>query len=263
MLENQRAWDIRTSVHRDSAFYDLASFKQGRSSLQPLEQEELGDVAGKSMLHLQCHFGLDTLSWARRGARVTGVDFSEQAISLARSLAEEIAVDARFIRANVYELPDTLNDKFDIVVATYGVLYWLPDLAAWARVVAHFLRPGGTFCLVEIHPIIGLVTDEGGKLLVTNSLFERGPFDTVSDVTYADSRPLPPHIEHNWNWTLGEVVTELANAGLVVERLREFPMDVRQRLPSMVRSADGYWHLPGDPLPCLFSVLAKRPAGRA
>jgi SAM-dependent methyltransferase len=254
MLQNQQAWDIRTAVHAESSFYDLASFKQGRNSLRPLEQEELGDVSGRSMLHLQCHFGMDTLSWARLGARVTGADFSEDAISFARSLADEIGVEA-----NLYDLPKLLEGEFDIVVTTYGVLSWLPDLDGWARVVAHFLRPGGTFCMVEIHPFVGLFDDDGGKLNITGSLFHRGPFETVSVATYADSRVLPPHTEHNWTWTVGEVVTALAGAGLVVERLRELPMDVRQRLPSMLRSPDGYWRLPGDPMPCLFTVVATRP----
>ena len=259
MLQNRRAWDIRTAAHAESAFYDVASFKQGRNSLRPLEQDELGDVSGRSLLHLQCHFGMDTLSWARLGARVTGADFSEDAISFARSLADEIGVDARFVCANLYDLPRVLEGEFDIVVTTYGVLSWLPDLDGWAKVVAHFLRPGGTFCIVEIHPIIGLLADDDGKFIITDSLFHRGPFETESVVTYADGRTLPPHPENNWTWTVGEVVTSLAAAGLVVERLRELPIDVRQRLPSMVRSPDGYWHLPGDPVPCLFSLVAKRP----
>jgi len=143
MLKNRRAWGLRTAVHLDSDFYDLASFKKGRNSLRSMEQEEVGDVRGRSLLHLQGHFGMDTLSWARLGARVTGTDFSEEAIMAARSLAAELGLEARFIQANLYDLPDVLDEEFDVVVTTYGVLSWLPDLDAWARVVAHFLRPGG------------------------------------------------------------------------------------------------------------------------
>lgn len=260
MLQNRRAWDLRTPVHRESDFYDVASFKEGRNSLHQPEQEELGEVSNRSLLHLQCHFGMDTLSWARLGARVTGVDFSEEAILSARALADEIGAEARFVCANVYELPKMLDEQFDIVITTYGVLSWLPDLDGWAAVVAHFLKPGGTFCLVEIHPIIGLFDDEDdGKLRITGSLFDRGPFETLALETYADGLALPRHSEYNWTWTVGEVVTALASAGLRVERLRELPADVRQRLRSMVRSPDGSWRLPGDPLPCLFTLIATRP----
>jgi SAM-dependent methyltransferase len=259
LKENREAWDLRTRVHLDSAFYDVESFKRGRSSLRRLELEELGDVTGRSLLHLQCHFGMDTLSWARLGAKVTGADFSEQAIAVARSLAAELGIKAKFICANLYDLPDVLEGEFDIVVSTYGILGWLPDLDGWARVIAHFLKPGGKFCIVEIHPIISLFEEVGGELKVTESLFDSGPFESETVETYADGLALPAHTEHNWLWPLGKMVTALCGAGLRIERLRELPVDVRQRLPSMVRGDDGYWRLPGDPLPLLFTCVATRP----
>jgi len=128
MSQNRRGWAFRTQVHLGSDAYDLASFRKGRIALRPLEQEELGDVRGRSLLHLQCHFGMDTLSWARLGAHVTGADFSEEAIAAARSLAAELDIEARFVCANLYDLPDVLEGEFDIVVTTYGVLSWLPDV---------------------------------------------------------------------------------------------------------------------------------------
>ena len=259
MLKNRRAWGLRTSVHLKSDFYDLASFKQGRNSLRPIEQEELGDVRGRSLLHLQCHFGMDTLSWARLGARVTGADFSEEAITAARSLAAELGLEARFICANLYDLPDVLDEEFDIVVTTYGVLSWLPDLDAWARVVAHFLRPGGTFCIVEIHPNWGFIDEVDGKIEVTDSVFRSDPWETETVETYTDGPALAEHAEYNWPWTVGGLVTVLINAGLRIERLRELPIDVRQRVRSMVRSDDGFWHLPGDPLPLMMTCVATRP----
>ena len=259
MLTNRRAWDLRTPVHLKSEFYDLDSFKGGRNSLLTLEQEEVGDVRGGSLLHLQCHFGMDTLSWARLGARVTGVDFSEEAITAARSLAGEVGLEARFICANLYDLPDVLDEEFDFVVTTYGVLSWLPDLDAWAGVVAHFLRPGGTFCIVEIHPNWGFLDEVDGKVQVADSVFRSDPWETDTVETYADGAALPPHPEFNWPWTVGRLVTALVNAGLRIERLRELPLDVRQRVPSMVQSSDGYWHLPGDPLPLTVTCVATRP----
>jgi ubiquinone/menaquinone biosynthesis C-methylase UbiE len=261
MLKNRRAWGLRTAVHLDSDFYDLASFKQGRNSLRPIELEELGDVRGRSLLHLQCHFGMDTLSWARLGARVTGADFSEEAITAARSLAAELGLEARFIQANLYDLPDVLDEEFDIVVTTYGVVSWLPDLDAWARVVAHFLRPGGTFCIVEIHPNWGFIDEVDGKIEVTDSIFRSDPWETETVETYTDGPALAPHTEYNWPWTVGRLVTALINAGLRIERLRELPVDVRQRVPSMVQSDDGFWRLPGDPLPLMVACVATRPMG--
>ncbi len=260
MLKNQRGWDIRTPVHLRSNSYNLASFKQGRSSLRPTELEALGNVAGRSLLHLQCHFGMDTLSWARLGAQVTGVDFSAEAIAAARSLAVELELNARFICANVYDLPDVLPEEFDIVVATYGVISWLPDLDAWAKVVAHLLRPGGTFCVVDFHPNWGFVDEVDGHLEVTDSIFRSQPWRTEVVETYADTTKLSPHTEYNWPWTVGELVTVLINAGLEIRQLRELPFDLRQRVPSMVRTADGFWHLPGDPMPLMVACVATRPA---
>ena len=152
MEANRRSWDARTPTHFGSRFYDVDGFRAGASSLNSIEVEEVGDVDGKSLLHLQCHFGMDTMSWARLGARTTGVDFSEEAISRARSLSEELDIDAKFVVSNVYDLPDVLDGRFDVVFTSYGVLTWLPDLDRWAEVVAHFLEPGGFFYIVDGHP---------------------------------------------------------------------------------------------------------------
>ena len=133
---NRRNWDDRVPVHAASTFYDLAGFKAGRISLNEVEREEVGPVAGKSLLHLQCHFGMDTMSWGRLGAQATGVDFSAAAIDLARELSAELELDTRFVCSNVYDLPQALHEQFDIVYTASGVLVWLPDLAAWAEVAA-------------------------------------------------------------------------------------------------------------------------------
>ena len=149
---NRRHWDEIVPIHAGSEFYDVGSFKAGKSKLKPVELEELGDVRGKTMLHLQCHFGLDTLSWAREGAIVTGADFSGQAIETARALAAETGVEARFVVSDLYALPENLEGQFDIVFTSYGAIYWLPDIRRWAQIAAHFVRPGGTFYIVEFHP---------------------------------------------------------------------------------------------------------------
>jgi SAM-dependent methyltransferase len=148
-------------IHVRSEFYDVEGWKSGRrSDPYPLLVSEVGDVAGKDLLHLQCHFGLDTLSWARRGARVTGIDFSERGIEQARLLAAEAGLDARFLVSDVAELPASLAGEFDIVFTSFGALNWLPDLPRWAEVVAHFTRPGGFFYIAEGHPFAWVFDDD-------------------------------------------------------------------------------------------------------
>jgi 2-polyprenyl-3-methyl-5-hydroxy-6-metoxy-1,4-benzoquinol methylase len=259
MRENRTAWDLRTPVHLGSKFYGLDAFKAGRNTLRPFEQEELGDVRGKSLLHLMCHVGVDTLSWARLGAKVTGVDFSAESVAAARSLAAELGLDARFVESNVYDLPRQLHERFDLVVTTYGVLLWLPDLTGWAEVVARMLEPGGTFTVIDFHPTLSLFDEVDGKLVLSRSAFRSGAVARQVCRTYADDLEVPEHQQHTWFHPVGEIVTALAAAGLRIERVRELPVDLRQRTPSMTRNDQGLWQLPGDPIPLLLAVTATRP----
>src|SRR3972149_9735810 len=169
---NLALWDEWTSIHVRSKFYDVEGFKRGEVRLDSLEREELGDVTGKSLLHLQCHFGLGTLSWARLGATVTGADFSAKSIEQARALADELGIPAHFVCSDVESLPDNLSGQFDIVFTSYGVLPWLPDLKRWAEVIAHFLTPGGIFYIAEAHPISYIFDDTEG----VNDLVVKYPY---------------------------------------------------------------------------------------
>jgi SAM-dependent methyltransferase len=260
MEANRQLWDERVDVHRRSDYYDVDGFRQGRSTLRSVELEELGDVTGRSLLHLQCHFGLDTLSLARMGARVTGMDFSEPAVELARRLAGELGIEARFIQSNVYDLTRVLHEQFDVVFTSYGVLCWLPDIPGWARVVARFLRPGGTFVIVEGHPLPACLEEADGRLEVHDSVFRRGPWELETRGTYAGEELLPaPRPNFQWPWTVGGMVSALIDAGLRVERLRELPVDTWRRFPSMTVDDEGWWRLPDDPLPLLVACRAVKP----
>jgi SAM-dependent methyltransferase len=163
LRSNRKLWDAWTKINVASAFYDVASFRDGDRPvrLADYEREEVGSVEGKTLLHLQCHFGLDTLSWARLGAIVTGIDFSEQAIAAARGLAGELGIPATFVRSDLYRLPEVLHEQFDVVYTSSGALGWLPDIAAWGRVAAHFVRPGGFLYVTEIHPVAQVFENEG------------------------------------------------------------------------------------------------------
>ena len=157
---NRKNWNERTPVHAASGFYDVEGFRNGRITLNDIERNEVGSVEGKSLLHLQCHFGMDTMSWARLGAQATGVDISDAAIGLARALNDELQLNTRFIRSNIYDLPNVLEEEFDIVYTAMGVLCWLPDLSEWANIIAKFLKPNGIFYILDGHPFAHVFESE-------------------------------------------------------------------------------------------------------
>jgi SAM-dependent methyltransferase len=259
---NRANWNDRVPVHLASRHYDVAGFRAGRQSLHSIELEEVGGVRGRSLLHLQCHLGLDTLSWARLGAKVTGVDFSEPAIAAATQLAADLKLPAAFVCGDVQALD--LGREFDIVFVSYGVLWWLSDLRAWAQVIARHLKPGGFFYLVEDHPVAHtFVEDEGTTELRPDPryrYFDRQALRSEEDGTYADRQAHLPHrVNYGWMHPLSEVVEVLIGAGLRIDFLHEFPLGVRKRFPFMAQ--DGrWWRIPGDPIPLTFSLRASRDA---
>jgi SAM-dependent methyltransferase len=259
---NRRRWDELVGIHAASEEYDLQGFLDGESSLHSLELEALGDVSGRSLLHLQCHFGLDTLSWARLGARVTGVDFSESAVELARSIAARIGVEAEFVCSNVYDLPGLLEGEFDIVYTTYGVLTWLHDMEGWARIVSRYLKPGGTLFAADFHPFMWVFDDDHpSELRVIHGYWQGEEPDYYEvDGSYADpDARLANKGSYEWAHPLSEVVNALINAGLNIQRLDEYPYSVDARqMPFMEWGEDGYARLPGYELPLMYSVKATK-----
>ena len=234
---NRRHWDEAVPVHVASTTYDVANFGEGRGRLKPVELEEVGDVSGKSLLHLQCHFGLDTLSWAMEGAQVTGADFSKPAIDKARELASEHEIDARFVVSDIYDLPSQLDGEFDIVFTSYGALNWLPDLGPWAEVAAHFVKPGGTFYVVEFHPVAMIFDDDPNAtdLKVRYPYFpEFGPIRSDDDGTYADlDAKFQNKVVYDFPHPTSEVLTALIDAGLQIEFFHEFPFGNWKHLACM------------------------------
>ena len=266
---NRSLWDAWTAVHAEGEFYDLAGFREGGVRLREDEIEAVGDVRGRTLLHLQCHFGIDTLSWARLGATVTGADFSPAAIRLARELASDLGFpEARFIESNVYDLPAALEGTFDVVYTSRGVLGWLPDIAGWAGVVAHFVKPGGIFYISEIHPVVQAFENEGvapGELRLAYPYWEhRDPLVFDVQGSYADpTADVGEQREHGWDHGLGEIVTALIEAGLRLEWLRESP-ELDWATDFLVETApgSGRYRLPpdvGGELPLMFSLRATRP----
>jgi len=262
---NRALWDEWTGINYRSDFYKVEAFKAGRNRLREYEMEEIGPIEGKTLLHLQCHFGLDTLSWARLGAEVTGADFSPAAIERARALAAELSLPATFVCADLYDLPTQLPGTFDIVYTSRGVLGWLPDMQRWAQVVTHFLKPGGVFYITEIHPFEQVFDDDDGvtELRLRHPYFTtREPLVFTPQGSYADrTATVKAEHEYAWNHGLGEIVTALATTGLRVEFLHEFTF-CEWPVSFLVPAGDGRYRRPPEldgTLPLFFSLRASKP----
>ncbi|UCD06455.1 MAG: class I SAM-dependent methyltransferase [candidate division WOR-3 bacterium] len=255
---NRKLWNGLVSINKKSKMYDLDGFKKGKSSLNFIELEELGDVAEKSLLHLQCHFGMDTLSWAKLGAKVTGIDFSEEAIQLARSLSKDLDIPGRFIQSNIYDSRDVLSEKFDIVYTSYGVLCWLPDLMEWGRIISHFLKDNGIFYIVEFHPIRSMFDDEGK---MKESYFHSDkPIRYEGTGTYADPSAPFHHVTYEWIHTLADIVNSLVEAELKIQFLHEFPFSMYDDCPWLEQRDDGLWYHKNREIkaPMMFSIRATK-----
>ena len=262
---NRRNWNERTPIHAASAFYNVEGFRSGKITLTATEMAELGDVKGKSLLHLQCHFGMDTMSWARLGAIATGVDISDTAIDLARELNDELGLDVRFIRSNIYDLPEVLDEQFDIVYTAVGVLCWLPDMKRWAETVARYLKPGGTFYILDGHPVSHIFesvesADGTQELKPINSYFPNpeGYLYPGGGYTYTGPEKIDTP-SHEWQHSMSEIVNAIIDAGLQIEFLNEFAVSEYRAFPSMSRHEDG-WRLDENhgSIPFLFSIRATK-----
>lgn len=268
--DNRKHWEELAELHPETNYYDVERFLDGESTLDPVEPEELGDVKGKSLLHLQCHFGLDTLSWVRHGAEVTGVDISAKAVEAARELAAEAGLENRacFVQSDVYDLADNSpikSEKYDIVYTSFGVLFWLPDLEAWADVVVQFVREGGTFYLIDHHPFTNTLSEDSTaeNLKIRYPYFhERISYDATETGSYAGIEPeeLEHGPTHGWSHSLGEIVSVLSGSGLRLEFLHEFPWSTFKAVEAMEERENGRYTLPelDHDLPFVFSLRASR-----
>jgi SAM-dependent methyltransferase len=258
---NRAWWDARVPVHVASGFYDVAGFLAGRDPLRPFEVDEVGDVTGAALLHLQCHFGLDTLGWARRGASVTGLDLSEPAVVAARGLAADAGIDARFVVADVYDAAGAVaGRRYDVVYTGLGALNWLPDIERWAAVVADRLRPGGFLYLAEFHPVTQTMADD--ELTVAYPYFDPGGQRWEDEGTYADAAS-GLDASPTWEWVhpVGEVVSAVIAAGLRLEFLHEHEYTLFGRWPFLDADGDGIYRMPADrpSFPLMYSLRATRP----
>ena len=255
---NKGLWNKKTAIHKDYSFYDVAGFKAGTNVLTPIELYELGDVKGKKMLHLQCHFGMDSLNWARLGAEVTGIDFSDEAIKEAKQLNEELRLNAKFICCNLYDLKEHLDDKFDIVFTSYGVIGWLPDLDKWAEIISQYLKPGGIFYMAEFHPVVWMFDDEFTHIKYFYD--NREVIITDSEGTYTDRTANIKAKEYGWNHSLSEVLNALIKQGLKIEMFNEHMYSPYPCFNKMIQGEDGRWRIKGieGKIPMVYSIRATK-----
>lgn len=217
---NRQSWNNRTETHLKSEFYDHDGFLKGRISLNDIELKLLGDVEGKTILHLQCHFGQDTISLSRLGAEVIGVDLSDKAIESAKKIAKDTNSNANFICCDIYDLPNYLDKEFDIVFTSYGTIAWLPDLDKWAKNVSKYLKPNGRFVFVEFHPVVWMFDDNFEK--IGYNYFNSGAIVETENGTYANKTAEISQEYVAWNHSLSEVINSLINNELEIKSLDEF-----------------------------------------
>jgi 2-polyprenyl-3-methyl-5-hydroxy-6-metoxy-1,4-benzoquinol methylase len=254
---NRQSWNDRVDAHLESDFYDLEGFRRGNTSLKEIELDLLGEVSGKSILHLQCHFGQDTLSLQRMGANCTGIDLSDKAIGAAKKLNEELGLNARFIACDVYDSPNHINEKFDIVFTSYGTIGWLPDLDRWASVISHFLKPGGMLVFVEFHPVVWMYDDDFTE--VKYSYLKSDPILDEEEGTYADREAEIKIRNISWNHGLSEVITALLKQGLKIESFKEYDYSPYNCFNGTVEFEPGKFRIEKleDKIPMVYSVVAK------
>lgn len=217
---NRKAWNYKTPIHIGSEFYDNEAFLQGKNTLQDIELSMLGDIKGKSVLHLQCHFGQDSISLARMGANVTAIDLSDEAIKRAQKFAGQLNVDVEFICSDIYNIPSVLDREFDIVFTSYGVIGWLPDIKKWSEIVSHYLKPQGRFIFVEFHPLVWVFDDN--FTTIAYDYFNTGEIIETFAGTYADRNADVSYTTVCWNHSLSEVMGNLINSGIEIKQFEEF-----------------------------------------
>lgn len=256
---NKATWNKKVTVHAESEMYNMEAFKAGASSLMPYELKALGDVNGKSLLHLQCHFGQDTLSWSRMGAQCTGVDLSDEGIKLAKQLNDELNLDAEFVCCNVLDTSQYVAETFDIVYTSYGVIGWLPDLKPWAKMIAERLKVGGTFYMVEFHPILWMFDYVDGKPKMKYHYSQKEVIYEEYEGTYADqSSKMVSSKEYGWNHGLSEVVNALIEAGLQIEYLNEYDESPYDVFPDLIELDNRMYKMKDQLFPMIFEIKARK-----
>ena len=255
---NKESWNKRAEIHYDSDFYDNKSFLEGRNSLNSIELKLFPELKGKSVLHLQCHFGQDTISLSRMGAEAVGVDLSDTSIDLANKLAKETSSSTKFICCDIYDLPNHLDQQFDVVFTSYGTIGWLPDIDKWAAIVSKYLKPGGKFVFAEFHPVVWMFDDDFKE--IKYRYFKDNAIIDESEGTYTENSGDTSQDYVSWNHGLAEVVTALIKSGLEIKKLQEYdysPYNCFSHTEEFEKNKFRIKHLKNS-LPMVYSIVAEK-----
>lgn len=255
---NQKLWNQKTEVHYNSEFYDVPAFLKGKDSLNTIELGLLGDIKGKKILHLQCHFGQDTIALSRHGAIATGVDLSDKAIGKAKELNNLAGTDARFIQSDIYRLPEILEEKFDLVFTSYGVIGWLPDMNKWAELINHFLKPGGKFILVEFHPVVWMFSYDFKR--IEFNYMDSEPIIEELEGTYTDRDAPIKEKSVCWNHGLSTVIDAIIHTGLKLTDFKEYNYSPYDCFENTVKIGDRMFKIKGleDKIPLVYSLKVEK-----
>jgi SAM-dependent methyltransferase len=255
---NKQNWNSRTDVHIASEFYDNANFLKGKSTLNAIELELLGDMSNKKILHLQCHFGQDTMTFSRMGAKATGVDLSDRAIERAREFASQLQLDTQFVCCDIYDTPNHLDENFDLVFTSYGTIGWLPDLDKWAKVISHFLKPGGTFVMADFHPVVWMFDDDFKEVFYNYFNVETIVEETPG--TYAERKAIVETKTISWNHSTSELLNALIKNGLEINCFNEYDYSPYNCFSETEEFEPGKYRVKhfGNKIPMVYSILATK-----
>lgn len=255
---NKQTWNNKVDVHVASDFYNVSGFLKGKNSIPEIDLKLLGDIQGKSILHLQCHFGQDTLSLTRLGADCTGIDLSDKAIEKAQELNKQLGLEARFICCDLYDTPNHLDEKFDIVYTSYGTIGWLPDLDKWAKVISHFLKPSGKLVFIEFHPVVWMFDDFFTK--IQYHYHNEKPILEEDTGTYADKNADLKTDYIGWNHSLSEVFQALMNNGLQVEHFEEYDYSNYNCFNEMIEFEPNKYRIKHleNKIPMMYSIIGMK-----
>lgn len=255
---NKQSWDTRLQAHLTSEFYNLPGFIAGKTSLNDIELGLMGPANNRSVLHLQCHFGQDTISLSRLGFDATGVDFSDLSIQKAKELASMMKTSTKFICSDVYNLVNVHFKKYDVVFTTYGTIPWLPDIDNWAKLISHFLKPNGKLVFVEFHPAIWMYDEKAENIIYSYN--NCGPIIEEETGTYADKQADIQQKCVTWNHGLGEVFNSLVNSGLSVQEIREYDYSPYPFISGMEAFEPNKFRIKrfGNKFPLVYSLVANK-----
>lgn len=265
---NKQTWNNKTDVHIASDFYDMPSFLKGKSSLNSIELELLGDVKGKRILHLQCHFGQDTMTFSRMGAKATGVDLSDKAIERAREFASQLDLDTTFVCCDIYDAPKYIDEtrgnaelseaKFDIVFTSYGTIGWFPDLDKWAEVISHFLKPDGVFVMADFHPVVWMYDNDFAAVFY--NYFNVEPIIEDESGTYAEKNAALTDKTIGWNHPISEILNSLIKSGLELNCFNEYDYSPYNCFSNMEEFEPNKFRIKhfGNKIPMVYSIKATK-----